>query len=597
MNKTIARFLAISAVACMTVGCCGAKKDKDWCCIRNQNAACDLQHLHQCVDVPYRPLTLDDILRIAFERNLDLVVKAHEHAIQKEIACRDMFKMLPSLTLNGELSGRDQKVAEQSRSLTTGTISPPSQSRQHNTSRFDATLAWSVLDFGLAFYRARQEHNRSLMICLEHQRTRQNLVFDIIREYWKAVVAVRAIEGAEVIITEAQERREDLERQVKRKVLSEIEGLRHEDRLVAIQIELQGFEREFLSAKTELSKLMGLPPGQHFELDTEISLESAMVEVPHIEELEQWALYNRPELFAQDMQEHIMVDEVRAAFLQYFPNTTLFSSYNYDGDRFLTHNDWLSAGVQVAWNLLSIPENYHNHKSAKQRVCLARESRLQLSIGVMTQVRLSHLRYIDAMAQFDLSDDLSDVKRRLLEAGQREKQFGVIHGDTILDYKIESLFADINEIRAFAEVQVALEQLNNAIGMPLRFSNMQYESWQPRRSASAQGFEQYYQPNRQPLTYEDSENHHQDTQINGNVGGASYYHPPGRSPGQVHGHSRTQPSASTRYKEGGTSHQAAYPMPRPWMRQESRKVEIPAPSESAFTVEQEVINTSHRPRM
>ncbi|SCA63877.1 Uncharacterized protein SCG7086_BH_00050 [Chlamydiales bacterium SCGC AG-110-P3] len=517
MNRTIARLLAIGAFACMVAGCCSAKKNKDWCGIRNSNAECDLQLLHECIVLPNSPMTLNNIISIAFERNLDLIIKQHEHAIQKEIACRDMFKMLPSLTLNGELSGRDNRVSKRSLNLGTGVLGSPSQSTEHTTKKFDATLAWSVLDFGLSFYRARQEHNRSLRICLEHQRTRQNLIFDIIREYWKAVVAWRAVEGAEEIITEAQGRREDLERQVRANVLSEIEALRHEDRLISIQIQLQGFEREYLSAKTELAKLMGLPPGQHFDIHTEIVIKTEMDEIPEIDELEQCALYNRPELFAEDMQQHIMADEVRAAFLKFFPNTTLFSSYNYDGNKFIMHNDWLSAGVKVAWNLLSIPENYHNHKSAKQRVCLARESRLKLSIGVMTQVHLAHLRYLNAQAQFDLSDDLSRVKTHLLQAGKREKQFGVIHGDTILDYKIDALFADINQLRAFAEVQISLEQLNNAIGMPLRFNNLVTQDEEPDTDTTPVDVEAQMPSDDQPLTYADSDNHQRTAQVGGTV--------------------------------------------------------------------------------
>lgn len=467
MKTWLARTLALGVATTLLVGC--SRDEQDWCCIRERTAACDLLYLNEEVDLPDRPLLLKDILRVAMKRNLDLFLKERELMVQREIATRDLFKILPTLSLNGELSGRDAKVVDRSKSLLTGIVGPGSIGREQATKTFDVSMAWSIVDFGLSFYRARQEHNRSLTICLTHKRTRQNLILDIVREYWRGVVAREAVTSAELILKDAEARRHELRKQVESKIIDEIEGLRHIDRLLSVHVELQGFEREYQSAKTELSSLMGILPSVTFELAIDVHPDAKTV-LPTITEMEEEALLHRPELMAQDMEEHIAADDVRAAMLELLPNVSLFTGYDYDGDFYLLHNDWVSAGARVAYDLLNIPQHIKNTEAQRNRIMLVRESRLKISLGVITQVHLAHLAYLDAYETLSVSDDQNEVKHQLLTAALKRKEFGIIHGDLILDYEVDALFSEINELRSYAQVQIALEKINNAMGTPLFYN-------------------------------------------------------------------------------------------------------------------------------
>ena len=468
MRKIFAKPVTMGIIICFLVGC---SSPPQWTNVRDRNVCYDLAALNCDVELPFGPLSLEDILNIALERNLDLMVKEREIAIQNEIATRELYKILPRLTVSGEYSERNKEVIEKTKSIVTGNTTAGAISRERFVRQWDATIAWSVLDFGLAYYRSRQEKNRGFMACLEYHRVRQNLVFEITNRYWEAIVALRAIESAKAIQEATEERQQELKEQIAKKIISETEGLRNEDKLIAIQIELQSFERKFKSAKAELAKLMALPPGKSFDLAV-IDIAPSQVTIGPIEELESLALHSRPELFAQDVQECIMIDEVRAALLEMFPNATLFTGMNYDGDRFIVYNEWLQAGIRATWNLLSIPQHIHNRNSAQQRVCLARKARLQLSIGVITQVRLALLRYQDTLDRYQLAVKQKKVKADLLQAAIKESEQGIIPNTALIDFKADALFAEINAYRIYAETQIALEQINNTIGIPLRYNNL-----------------------------------------------------------------------------------------------------------------------------
>lgn len=446
----------------------------DWECVRDRHADCEMKRLCSNVNLPPFPLNLEDILSIALQRNLDLVVKERELAIQHELTTRQIWSMLPSLTVSGEYSERNKDFIEVTKSLTTGTISSGSIVRERFVRRWDATYAWSLLDFGLAYYRSRQEWNRSFMVALEYHRTRQNLIYDIITQYWDAMVAKKAVDSAKEILVKTEARQKELEQQISKQLISEVEGLRNQDRLVAVQLQLRAFERRFLNAKATLASLMGLPPGCPYELEP---LGDMVVNgmAPSIEELECTALRCRPELFAQDAQEAIMVDEVKAAILEMFPNTTLFTGIQYDGDRYIINNEWLHAGIRATWNLLSIPRHLANQKAARLKVSLVRESRLQLAIGVLTQVHLADIRYHDALKQHELTQEQYAIKKKLLEAASKESRQGTLPAFALLDYEIDALLADINLWRAYAEIQMSMEQLSNSIGRPLHYNSFNLE--------------------------------------------------------------------------------------------------------------------------
>lgn len=471
MKKKYISKTAMMLAATTLMTSCNCPDYNSMCCDRQRNSQMDQDWLYSNIDLPNRPLTLDDLVEIAMQRNLNLLVKDQEYQIQQEVASRARFRMLPSIKFNFEESGRNENTASFSQSLQPGVPPAPlSISSDQHIQRWDMNLVFNLLDFGLSYFRHRQECDRTMIAQLEYQRLKQNVVVDVTRQFWKGVAAKMAMQQSTGLIDKSELQQNNLRRQMESKVISEIQGLRNENQLINIHAQLQGYEKDYHSSIYELAILMGMPPSVDFELAGVTELETNAV-IGNLEELEQFALLNRPELFSADLDYKIRTDEVRAAILQMFPGVELFGGPYHDSNSFLLFNNWLAAGVRATWNLLDAPGFAQEKIIGDSRKILARKNRLQLSIGIMSQVHLAYHVYQDNLQSYMLAKDLESVNRRLLLAAQNEQKQGKLHEADIIKYEAELLFSAINTLKSYGEMENALEQLNNSLGMPLYFRN------------------------------------------------------------------------------------------------------------------------------
>jgi outer membrane protein TolC len=215
---------------------------------------------------------------------------------------------------------------------------------------------------------------------------------------------------------------------------------------------------------------MGLPANIDFELADVESIETDVL-IDCLEELEEIALHNRPELYSADIDQLIKADDVRLAILQMFPNVELFDGRYHDGNRFLLHNNWMTAGVRATWNLLDIPGHEQERYIADSREDLIRINRMAISIGIVAQLHLAYFVYYDNVQSYKLARELESINERLLVAARSEQKQGKLHEADILKYEAEFLFSQVNTKKAYGDVENALEQLNNALGRPLYYRN------------------------------------------------------------------------------------------------------------------------------
>ncbi len=447
----------------LTTSCAHKISDPDY--NRQFNMVQELSYLFSEPPCKNR-LTLDDVIELVVSRNLDIIVKEQEIAIQCETATSAMLKMLPALRLNAEYYNRNNNTGSSSFSLDPKVPpAPPSVSLDSSWRKNDESDVWNVLDFGLAYYRSRQETNRAVILSMEYERAEQNLILEATRAYWKAIGAKRAMDKAGEIMKAANQQKQDIDKQMNAKVIPEIQGLRNQNQLITINLQLQSYEKDYHTAMADLARLMAFPPCCSFELEEPTSL-TTDVPICDICLLEEQALKNRPELYGKDAEEFIWADEARMALLQMLPGAELYNGRYDDSNSFLVNQSWLAIGIRATWNLLAIPQLLHAKKAAEERTDLMFLNRLALSIGVMTQVHLAWFVFTDNREQFLMAYDLWQVNERLLRTARKEEEAGKLHEADILRYEAETLISEINAMRAYGEMQASLELLNNSIGAP-----------------------------------------------------------------------------------------------------------------------------------
>ncbi len=438
--------------------------------LRESHVEKDVAKIYTDIPLFDEPLTLNDIIDIALERNLDVWVKKQEIKVQSEIADGFALRTLPEGNFNFEQWGRNKNTGSFSESLEPGVPpAPPSISVEQNVTRYTLSYVFNVLDFGLALYRSKMETNKALVKKIILERSKQNLVLEVTKQYWKAIAAKVARDKAETLIPKIERFQKVLNNQIARRVTSEIEGLTNQGVYINLQIQVEGYSKDYHDAIYALKQAMGVPPQTDLKLalqDLEKPLEIEAKEIPNLEEI---ALRARPELFQKDVEEKIAMDEVRMSLYSMIPGLAPFAQADYDGNRFLIFNHWLSAGVRSTWNLFLIPAYYQDSNTAWAKKYFARAERVQQSLMILTQVNLSYFSYYDTKRQFELMSELLKVKKRLYAIAQKKVKAGEFPLESLIKFEGEALLAEISTFKAYGDMKTALETLNNSMGLPQYF--------------------------------------------------------------------------------------------------------------------------------
>jgi len=249
-----------------------------------------------------RPLTLEDAIDYAIIFNLDAAVAKLESDIQEEAAVGAKLKMLPSLTLGGELGYRDKYDASFSSPLFGEEgFQAFNYSRDKATRKFDLELSWNLLDFGISYYQQRQDFNKFRITEQNRRRVIQNLKLDVTKTFWLMQVSRAAMQLADRLIERLKKREKVLLNQIESRLVSEIDVLETTSALSEMKLKMGEFEREFQEHKQKLATLMGFTKQLDFEMaPVDFSFPIEKMDI-NLKELEIEALGHRPELYEQDL--------------------------------------------------------------------------------------------------------------------------------------------------------------------------------------------------------------------------------------------------------------------------------------------------------
>lgn len=438
--------------------------------LREANLLMDLARLHPC-EITALELNLEQIVHMALERNLEGRVKALDVAIQTELATGEKLRMLPNLIAVIDTSGRDRNTGSASQSLIPNIPpAPPSISSEQHQERNELNFMINLLDFGLSFFRSRQERNKAHIAQQEYVRTQQNLVLEITKQYWRAQAALKAMRGAARLISFAQEHAERLKKEIESQLTSKIAGLQSQNDLLEMKLSLMAYKREYEQALLALANAMALPPCISLSLIEEpLVLDHATlspIELQDRPSLQYQALTHRPELYGNDLEEKVMIDEINAAFLQMGPGVELSTRAQYDSNKFLLFNYWRQAGLRIIWNLLAIPRFHAAKNVGALRQQQVRVNRMALTVGILTQLEVALMLHHEYLLEFELRHERALVRAEMAQAAAKEAAIGRLNEAQAIRLEADALFALAEALASYAQLRSSLEQINNVSGMP-----------------------------------------------------------------------------------------------------------------------------------
>ena len=189
-------------------------------------------------------LTVNDCIRLAMEHNLDIKVQNIEKDAAKNILWAEILGMLPDLSVTDQFTTRDNQPGSRSRAVEKGGSTYDYSTSQDKTiNNLSVDLAFSLLDFGLAFFNSQQSHDRVLMKERQIERIRQNLKLDVVRAYFKVAAAQRAIDITQNLLMQCKKRSEVIARLQKNRRITPFRAFEEMNRLLTMEKRLTNYTR------------------------------------------------------------------------------------------------------------------------------------------------------------------------------------------------------------------------------------------------------------------------------------------------------------------------------------------------------------------
>ena len=151
-------------------------------------------------------ISLEEAVARALKYNLDSRARSMEQALTLNQLELDNYQLLPSLAINAGYSDRSGWNATNSQTLKGP---PPSSQYSYGTDKTlftgDLSLSWNILDFGVSYYNAKQNADRSLIAEERRRKVVESLVREVQFSYWRMVAAQKLKKRVQFAIARAEQ--------------------------------------------------------------------------------------------------------------------------------------------------------------------------------------------------------------------------------------------------------------------------------------------------------------------------------------------------------------------------------------------------------
>jgi outer membrane protein TolC len=370
------------------------------------------------------PVSLEEAIARALKYNLDRRVKLMEESLARSQTDLSNYDMLPRAVIAAGYAHRSEYATTRAIDSVTGapSLANPSISTDKNHRTVDLGFSWSILDFGLSYYNAKQNADRTMVATERRRRAMHLLIQDVRTAFWRAASAQKLRDDVRNAIGLAEDALVDARKAEAERVRAPLESLRYQRQVLENVRLLESIDQDLATARVELLHLMNAPLAVNLQIqEPGESLNKRLLD-QDIEQMEQVAALNNADLREQFYGANIARLEAKKVFLRMFPNLNLAYDLKYDDDRFLVHHRWNDAAAQLSFSLINLLSAPAQKRFAEAGVQLADQRRVATQMAVLAQVHIARLQYAAAWQQFQRADAIWSVDDRINKivlAGER----------------------------------------------------------------------------------------------------------------------------------------------------------------------------------
>nr|VFJ89459.1 MAG: Outer membrane protein TolC [Candidatus Kentron sp. H]VFJ90988.1 MAG: Outer membrane protein TolC [Candidatus Kentron sp. H]VFJ97313.1 MAG: Outer membrane protein TolC [Candidatus Kentron sp. H] len=415
-----------------------------------------------------REIDLDEAMARAVKYNLKRQVQLMEEELAHNQAILSKFDLLPSLDVESEWSKRDNDQILDSYDVNTQTIESSSRiNTQRESTASSAKVVWNILDFGVSYSIAKQVADQEMMAKERRRRAVQEILRDVREAYWRAVGSGMVEEDVDEL-TEETLKALRLSAKTRRQLLRNPEKvLLYQRSLLEFLARLKEMQAGVVAAKAKLTALMGLTPDVVYTLKRP----PQVLPIPSLrltmEELEQRALRDHPALREAHYQTRFAAEEAQKEIKRMFPGLEFSFGPEYDTNKYLHNQSWLSAGAAVSWNLFNLFSAPRRIETAKQKKELADRQRLELSVALLTRLYVGYAQYELDVEDFQLAACLEDVGAKLNDIKERSVRARASNKLELIRSRVDLLRLQLERTIKYAELQASVALLKESSGMNL----------------------------------------------------------------------------------------------------------------------------------
>ncbi|WP_374502511.1 TolC family protein [Zoogloea sp.] len=411
------------------------------------------------------PVSLDEAIARSLKYNLDYRLKKMESALAFGLADYARYDMLPQLlatagyrSRNNDSGGTSIGIEDRLQSLRPST----SEERRHWLA--GAEFSWNLLDFGVSYYRARQQADQFLIAEERRRKVVQNMLQDVRAAYWRALGAQRLSAQAEEVLKRANDALQRSREAESQRIIPPVQALNYQRALLDATSLLNLRRQDLEYAKRELAALMNVPPGTAFTVAD--NREAPLPQLPtDVRALEDLALAQRPELREEDLRKRITGDEARKQLLSMLPGITFDVGTQYDSNKYLYNDSWIQGGLRVSWNLMRLAALPSLNTAQERQVKTDEARRMALAMAILTQVRVGVERYRLAMTDLQIADTSAQVDQRLADYAKASVTARLDSDLEAVRTQTRALLGNYQRANAYANAQIAYGRIYNSVGL------------------------------------------------------------------------------------------------------------------------------------
>ncbi len=370
------------------------------------------------------PVSLEEAIARALKYNLERRTRMMEEALAVNQLDVSQYDMLPKLAASAGYFERSEFATTRAIDSVTGapSLANPSISSDKSHRVLDLGLSWSVLDFGLSYYNAKQNADRVLIATERRRKAMHVLIQDVRTAFWRTAGAQKLRDDVRKAIVLAEEALDDARKAENERVRSPLDSLRYQRQVLENVRLLEAIDHDLSTARVELAHLINAPLALDLKVAEPAELVNRRLLEQPVAQMEELAILRNADLREQFYGANIARDETHKIMLRMFPNLSLNFNVRNDNDRFLVHQRWNEAGAIVSFNLLNLLSVPAQKRMAEAGVALADQRRVATQMAVLAQIHVARLQYASAHQQFLRADAIFSVDdriSRIIGAGER----------------------------------------------------------------------------------------------------------------------------------------------------------------------------------